>query len=92
MGDHCKTGIGTMFSTAAMAGVSCNIFGYGFQPKFIPSFTWGAGENFEIYRLDKALETAEAIMKRRGKQLSEIDREILTHIFKSTATYRSQSA
>ncbi len=91
MGDHCKTGIGTMFSTAATAGVSCNIFGYGFQLKFIPSFTWGGGENFEIYRLDKALETAEAIMKRRGKHLNEIDREIMIHIFKSTATYRSQS-
>jgi UDP-N-acetylglucosamine diphosphorylase/glucosamine-1-phosphate N-acetyltransferase len=75
MGDHSKAGINTMFNTGTVVGVSSNIFGGGFPPKFIPSFSWGSPENgFEPFRMDKALQAAEAMMVRRDKSLSEGDK------------------
>lgn len=81
MGDHSKCGINTMFNTGTVVGVSANIFGAGYQPKFIPSFSWGGAEGSSVYRLDKALEVARNVMQRRGKTLTEQDMAVLKHIF-----------
>lgn len=78
MGDHSKCGINTMFNTATVVGVSSNIFGADFPPKFIPSFNWGA--HGEKYNFDKAIESANNMMVRRGKELSEAEISILRHI------------
>ncbi|NOQ74441.1 MAG: glucose-1-phosphate thymidylyltransferase [Crocinitomix sp.] len=81
MGDHSKTGINTMFNTATVVGVSANIFGAGFPPKYIPSFTWGGVEKTAKFNKDKAFQVAENMMQRRGKNLTEGDKEILTYLF-----------
>ena len=81
MGDHSKCSINTMFNTATVVGVSANIFSSGFPPKLVPSFSWGP--ELEKFRLDKALEVAESMMKRRGLGLSEKEREILENIYQS---------
>lgn len=81
MGDHSKTGINTMLNTSTVVGVSANIFGAGFPAKYIPSFTWGAAEKSEIFKLDKAFEVATNMMERRNLSLSEIDKKILEHLF-----------
>lgn len=81
MGDHSKCGINTMFNTGTVVGVSANIFGSGFPDKYIPHFTWGGVEENSIYRFDKAIETANRMMERRGVQLSEAEINILKHIF-----------
>lgn len=70
MGDHSKCGINTMFNTGTVVGVSCNIFGAGFPEKYIPSFTWGGVDENAKYRLDKAIETADRMMDRRGLALN----------------------
>ena len=88
-GDHTKSGINTMFNTGTVAGVSCNIYGGGFPRNFLPSFTWGGASGFSTYRIDKAFETAETMMARRKQPLTQIDMDILTHIFETTATYRT---
>ncbi len=80
MGDHSKCGINTMFNTGTVVGVSANIFGSDYPPKFIPSFTWG-GVQQQVYDLAKALEVARAVMLRRGLPLTEADCTILTHVF-----------
>jgi UDP-N-acetylglucosamine diphosphorylase / glucose-1-phosphate thymidylyltransferase / UDP-N-acetylgalactosamine diphosphorylase / glucosamine-1-phosphate N-acetyltransferase / galactosamine-1-phosphate N-acetyltransferase len=67
MGDHSKCGINTMFNTGSVVGVNCNIYGGGYQPRHIPSFSWGGGEDFKPYRLDKAIQVAEEVMTRRGQ-------------------------
>lgn len=81
MGDHSKCGINTMFNTGTVVDVSANVFGDGFPRNYIPSFSWGGPAGFDVYRLDKALETASRAMERRNRLLTEIDKEILTHIF-----------
>ncbi|MCC6702922.1 MAG: glucose-1-phosphate thymidylyltransferase [Fluviicola sp.] len=83
MGDHSKCAINTMFNTATVVGVSCNIFGGGFPKKFIPSFTWGAVESSTIFELAKAKEAAAAMMKRRGLDLTEGDHAIFDFLFKN---------
>ncbi|MDF1575104.1 MAG: GlmU family protein [Bacteroidales bacterium] len=89
MGDHSKCGINTMFNTGTVVGVSANIFGPGFPPAFIPSFSWGGAEGFSEYRMEKVLETANLVMERRGMQLSQDDREILNHISQYSLAFRS---
>ncbi len=84
MGDHSKSGINTMFNTASVVGVSCNVYGANFQPRLIPSFSWGGPEEFEVYRLDKALRVARAVMQRRDRELSDAERENLEAVFEST--------
>ncbi|MFL5752485.1 MAG: GlmU family protein, partial [Bacteroidia bacterium] len=88
MGDHSKCGINTMFNTGTVVGVNANIYGGDFPINFIPSFSWGGAEFFEDYKLHKALEVAERVMSRRNVNLSQADREILTHVFEYSKRYR----
>jgi UDP-N-acetylglucosamine diphosphorylase/glucosamine-1-phosphate N-acetyltransferase len=88
MGDHSKSGINTMFNTGTLVGVSSNIFGGGFPRNFIPSFSWGGSSGFTEYRFDKAMETAEKVMGRRGIELDEVERAVLRHVFDESAELR----
>lgn len=81
MGDHSKTAINTMFNTATVVGVSCNIFGGGFPKKFIPSFTWGGSEGTTEFDIAKAKEAANAMMGRRGLVLTPGDEKIFDYLF-----------
>jgi len=89
MGDHSKCSINTMFNTGTMVGVSANIFGTGFPPKFIPSFAWGGSDGFKTYRLEEAVEVASRVYERRGMKLDEGEQKILKHLFDATTKFRS---
>lgn len=89
MGDHSKCGINTMFNTGTVVGVSCNIYGGEFPPAYIPSFSWGGAAGFKTYALDKALDTADRMMARRGKSLTEGERAVLGAIFEATTPQRA---
>ncbi len=82
MGDHSKCGINTMFNTGTVTGVNANIFGAGFPPNFIPSFSWGGASGFDKYQFNKAMEVAERVMERRKVELTKEDKKILEHISK----------
>ncbi len=81
MGDYSRCGINTMFNTGTVVGVSCNVFGGDFPPKYVPSFSWGGRESAEKYRLAEALRDAGAWMRLKGKELTAADENILTRIF-----------
>jgi len=89
MGDHSKCSINTMFNTGTVVGVSANIFGTGFPPKFIPSFSWGGSEGYKTFRLEEAMEVASRVYERRGLKLNESDQKILKYLFDATTKYRS---
>ncbi len=80
MGDHSKCGIATMFNTGTVVGVSSNIFGGDYQPKFFPSFKWG-GQQYTDYRYDKAVEVATAVMKRRQKEFTGIEADLFKKVY-----------
>ncbi|WP_238785638.1 putative sugar nucleotidyl transferase [Blattabacterium cuenoti] len=82
MGDHSKSSINTQFNTSTVVGVGANIFGYGFPPRFIPSFSLGGIQNNRKIPFEKVCKTAKIVMKRRNKQFSIIEKNILEYIYK----------
>ncbi|MFC1563770.1 GlmU family protein [candidate division KSB1 bacterium] len=90
MGDHSKTGINTMFNTGTVAGVHSNIYGGGFPPKYIPSFSWGGADGFVDYDIQKAISTAQAVMARSNIALTEADELLINTIFDRTVEERRQ--
>jgi len=90
MGDHSKTAINTMFNTGTVVGFSSNVFGAGFPPKYIPSFSWGGSESMKEYKLSKAIETAKAVFSRRDKDFSKADEEMFEYIFDLTKEDRNK--
>ncbi|MBX2818203.1 MAG: hypothetical protein KTR29_00940 [Rhodothermaceae bacterium] len=82
MGDHSKCGINTMFNTGTLTGVFCNLYGSGFQSRYVPSFSWGGPESgLEPYRIDKAIAVAERVMARRNIELAQSEQQLLHRIF-----------
>ena len=88
MGDHTKAGVNTMFNTATVVGVGCNIHGSGFPRNFIPSFSDGGSAGFVDVSLPKFFETAGRVMARRGKELTEVDEELFKHIFRFADSFK----
>jgi len=89
MGDHSKCSINTMFNTGTVVGVSANIFGSGFPEKFVPSFSWGNGNEATTYKLEKAIDTANRMMARRNTELSAAEIAVLKHVFDNTEKQRT---
>jgi len=81
MGDHSKSGINTMFNTGTVTGVCCNIFGGDFPPKDIPSFFWGGSNGFEMFKINKAIELASEVYKRRNMVFDEKEISIMKHLY-----------
>lgn len=90
MGDHSKCGINTMFNTGSVVGVSCNIYGGGFQDRFIPSFSWGSSQVREEFRLDKSKEVAKRMRARRGLDMCEKQVALFDHVFAMTSNQRAR--
>lgn len=76
-GDHVKTGIGMRLNTGTVLGTGANVWD-GMPPKAVAPFSWGSGEPYDIFQLDKFLEVAERMMARRKVALSEGARRQLT--------------
>jgi UDP-N-acetylglucosamine diphosphorylase/glucosamine-1-phosphate N-acetyltransferase len=83
MGDHSKSAINVQFNTATVVGVSSNIFCSQFPDKFVGSFQWLSDGQTEVYRLDKAIDSATAMMARRKQELSQHDTEIFNFLAKN---------
>lgn len=91
MGDFSKSGISSMFNTGTVVGVHANVFGAGFQDKFIPSFTWGGkAEGYTTYRLDKAMSVADLTMRSKNREFFGSDRKLLEEVHKRSALYRTR--
>ncbi len=88
MADHSKTAINTMFNTGTNVGVSCNLFGSGFPPKYIPSFSWGGSEWLRTYDISKCIEVAKIVMQRRNIILSKSEELLLHKIYELTSPER----
>ena len=76
--DYVRTGISTMLNTGTVIGLGANVFGAGFQAKYIPPFQWGTDNKTE---LDKFFKTIETIKNRRGKSLSEPEKILISKIY-----------
>ncbi|MFT4033319.1 MAG: putative sugar nucleotidyl transferase [Siphonobacter sp.] len=82
MGDYSKVGVSTMFNTGTVVGMNVNLFGSGFPPKHVPSFSWGGADtNFVPYRFEKAVNVARTTMDRRGMLFTEEEEEIWRAVY-----------
>ncbi len=88
MGDHSKCSINTMLNTGTVVGVCANIFGGGFPPKFVPSFSWGGIADQREYNFQKFCETAHTVMNRRGVPFDDIERTLMHRVFEDTSEFR----
>ncbi len=91
MGDHSKSGINSMFDTGTVVGVSCNIYGAGIPPKFVPSFSWGGSERLVEYRLSKSMEVARKVMERRNVRFTPAYESAFRTVFALTGGERERS-
>lgn len=83
MGDHSKAGINTMFNTATMVGVGCNVYGAGFPRTFVPSFSIGGAAGFTTQPFSKFVDTAKRVMARRHIELTPAMTEFLRSLYAS---------
>lgn len=86
VGDHTKTGINSMLNTGTIIGISCNLYGSGYQPKTVNSFSWidAASGKTDKYDLNKAVNTAMISMKRRNIKMTRAYENLLAFHYKNT--------
>jgi UDP-N-acetylglucosamine diphosphorylase/glucosamine-1-phosphate N-acetyltransferase len=83
MGDYSRSAINTSFNTGTMTGISCNIFGEGFPPHYVPDFSWGQDGRVR-YQWDKALRDIGNWKKLKGQLLQDDEIKALKYIFDQT--------
>jgi UDP-N-acetylglucosamine diphosphorylase/glucosamine-1-phosphate N-acetyltransferase len=89
IGDHVKTGIGTLLNTGMNIGFGSNLFGGGMvKEKFVPSFSWGGVEGLTEYEINKMIDSAEKVMKRRGVKLTSKEKKLISLLFEQTKKER----
>jgi len=55
----------------------------------LPSFMWGGKDGFVDYAVEKAIETAQVVKSRRGREFTTADGELFRRIFAMTAAQRA---
>src|SRR5205085_4411115 len=82
VGDHSKTGLGTLLNTGTNVGAFCNLLPAGsLLPRYFPSFTsWWNGSVRENDDLQILLATARQVMTRRGYTLTPGHEKLYQHL------------
>ena len=80
IGDYTRTGISTMLNSGTVTGLGANVFGSGFQDKYIESFQWGKDDKTDF---EKFIETCIKMKERRNLRLSKIEIKLLKNIYQS---------
>ena len=88
LGDHVKTGIGTLLNTGTVVGAGSNLFGGRMPPTWVPHFSWGSGDQLTPFRLDKFLEVATRAMDRRNLALDAEMEGVLRRAWEETRSQR----
>jgi UDP-N-acetylglucosamine diphosphorylase/glucosamine-1-phosphate N-acetyltransferase len=84
LGDHVKTGIGTVLNTGTLVGAGSNVFGGGMPPKSLPPFSWAGGGRVVPFRWDKFLEVARVVTARRDQPWTPGAEAILRRLWERT--------
>ncbi|MGE0481972.1 MAG: putative sugar nucleotidyl transferase [Phycisphaerae bacterium] len=77
IGDHVKTGIGTILPTGCVLGVAANVFTTALVPRFVPSFSWLTEAGVVRARVDKVIAVARTMMARRKRALSDAEQKLI---------------
>jgi len=90
IGDHSKIGINCSINTGCVIGMGCNLYGRDLISDFIPDFSWGEGENIIKYQLNKFLETAELVKKRRNLDFDANEKELYNKLYEKFFNHNNE--
>lgn len=90
LGDHVRTGIGTLINTGTLIGAGTSMSGGGPASGGIPPFSWGAAGAWTEYDIERFIDTAERVMARRQVGLTAGMRRHYRTVFAATAPSRSE--
>ena len=71
LGDHVRTGIGTLLNSGTVVGAGSSLFGGGMPARDVPPFSWCGAGGLDETRIDGFLETASRVMARRGVSMTD---------------------
>jgi len=92
LGDHTKTGLGTLLNTGTNAGVFCNLLPGGLLPKYVPSFaSWWNEQLTDRAELASLLRTAADVMRRRHVVFTETHAALYRTLFEQSAAERRRA-
>jgi UDP-N-acetylglucosamine diphosphorylase/glucosamine-1-phosphate N-acetyltransferase len=93
IGDHVRTGMGSMLNTGTAIGVMCNVLPAGILlPKHVPSFTSVSyGRVAPGFPLEELFETARTVLGRRGKLFTEADEQLYRTLYEQTRLERERA-
>lgn len=90
LGDHVRTGIGTLINTGTLIGTGTSMSGGGLVSGWIPPFSWGAGGAWAEYDIERFIATAARVMARRKVAMTARMRRHHRTVFAATAPSRSE--
>ena len=93
IGDHTRTGMGSMLNTGTAIGVMCNVLPAGLLlPKHVPSFTAVLyGRVAPGFSLEEMFATARIVMSRRGKVFNEAEEQLYRGLYEQTRLERQRA-
>ncbi len=94
IGDHVKTGIGSLLATGSVIGIMCNLVSSGKPyPKYIPPFTWYVkGRVWDWIDIETMIKSAEKMMARRGARMSDAEKSLYRRLYEETKAEREEFA
>jgi len=93
IGDHTKTGLGSLFNTGSSIGVMCMILPGGeLLPRHVPSFSavWH-GELAEAIPFERSLAGARHALERRNQELTRAQERLLRSVYQATLRERNDA-
>jgi UDP-N-acetylglucosamine diphosphorylase/glucosamine-1-phosphate N-acetyltransferase len=93
VGDHTRTGLGSMLNTGTAIGVMCNVLPAGpLLPKHVPSFTAVLyGRVAPGFPLEQMFATARIVMGRRGKAFTAVEQQLYQDLYEQTQLERERA-
>jgi UDP-N-acetylglucosamine diphosphorylase/glucosamine-1-phosphate N-acetyltransferase len=93
LGDHTRTGLGSMLNTGTVIGVMCNVLPAGpLLPKHVPSFSAVLyGRVAPGFPLEQLFATARTVMGRRGKVFTPAEEQLYTSLYEQTHLERERA-
>jgi UDP-N-acetylglucosamine diphosphorylase/glucosamine-1-phosphate N-acetyltransferase len=93
VGDHTRTGMGSMLNTGTAVGVMCNVLPAGLLlPKHIPSFTAVLyGRVAPGFAVEQMFATARVVMSRRGREFTAAEEGLYRELYEQTRLERERA-
>lgn len=93
LGDHTRTGLGSMLNTGTSVGVMCNVLPAGpLLPKHVPSFTAVLyGRVAPGFPLEQMFQTARTVKGRRGLTFTPAEEQVYLDLYEQTRLERERA-